>query len=573
MKKTIQIITTVTLIVAILFCSVWYLFVYDRDFTRDLLLTCARTSENHNQHALAAWFYDLAYTQSDNSDAVAVELAQQYKNSGNYTKAEFTLYNAISDGGGIDVYIALSKLYVEQDKLLDAVTMLGSVTDTQIKQQLDALRPVAPISTPDPGFYNQYISVTLNTSDETVYFSTDGEFPSTQSEPYSEPIMLVNGENTISALAVNDKGLVSTLSTVGYTVGGVIELVEFNDPAIEKEVRSLLGFKDDAEIYTSDLWTITEFTMPDGAEIYTDIKHLAFLKKLSISSGQASELSNISGLTNLTELSITNTAVSQDVLESIAKLPFLSKLTLSNCSLSGIAPLAAASGLSVLDLSNNAIRDISSISSMASLQELYLQHNAVTDLSAISEATALTILNVSHNSLTTLAPLASLTALTQLDANTNNLTELGNLNKLMSLTTLSLASNKLTGITQLSACSALTDLDISSNQLTNISSLSSLSGLTALNFSHNQVTDLPKWDTSCALVTIDGSYNHLSSVDALAGLEHLNVIKMDYNESIKSIDRLAECPMLLRVDVYGTSVTDVRKLKAQSIVVNYNPVQ
>ena len=171
MKKSIRIITTITLIVAILFLSVWYLFVYDRAFTRDMLLNCARSSESNGHHTMAAWFYDLAYAQSNNSDSVAIELCEQYKKSGNYTKAEYTLYNAISNGGGIDIYIALSKLYVEQDKLLDAVTMLDSIKDEKIKAELDAKRPVAPTATPAPGFYNQYISVSLNTSEETVDYS------------------------------------------------------------------------------------------------------------------------------------------------------------------------------------------------------------------------------------------------------------------------------------------------------------------------------------------------------------------------------------------------------------------
>ena len=572
MKKTIRIITAITLIVVILLCSVWYLFIYDRDFTRDMLLNCARSSESRGNHSLAAWFYDLAYAQSDNNDAVAIELAQQYKSSGNYTKAEFTLYNAISNGGGVDVYVALSKLYVEQDKLLDAVTMLNSVSNEQIKQQLDAMRPAAPTSTPEPGFYNQYISVTITVGDETVYFSTDGEYPSTQTDPYCEPITLSDGENTIIALAVNEKGLVSPLSTIGYTVGGVVELVEFSDPAIEKEIRNTLGITDNTEIYTNDLWTITEFAIPSDAKNYADIKHFAFLKKLTVTSGNAEELINISGLSNLTELSITETVVSQEVLGTIAKLPFLSKLTLSNCSLSGIAPLKNAKGLTMLNLNNNTIRTIDSISEMNALQELYMQHNALTDLSAIAGITSLTILDVSHNSITSLAPIAGLTALKEVDANTNAVTELIDLSKLSSLTKLSLASNKLTKIDQLEKCSDLTDLNVSSNQLTDINILSQLSKLATLDFSHNQVTELPAFDKTCALISIDGSYNKLSSLKALGGLEHLNIVKMDYNEAIRSVDTLANCPVLTEVNVYGTAVTDAKKLTSQSIVVNYNPV-
>ena len=43
-------------------------------------------------------FHDEAVNNGD--AAGAIELAEQYKSSGNFTKAEFTLSNAIADGGG-----------------------------------------------------------------------------------------------------------------------------------------------------------------------------------------------------------------------------------------------------------------------------------------------------------------------------------------------------------------------------------------------------------------------------------------------------------------------------------------
>ena len=573
MKKIIRILTAISLAVAILVFSAWYLFVYDRDFTRDVLLSCARGLESGGNHNAAAWFYNLAYAQSDNEDAVAVELAQQYQASGNFTKAEYTLYNAIANGGGADVYIALSKLYVAQDKLLDAVTMLGSITNEQIKQQLDAMRPAAPTATPDPGFYNQYISVTLQAENVTVYYSTDGQYPSTQAAPYANPIALSDGENTIQALAVSENGLVSPLAIYGYTVGGVIELVEFADPATEAEIRSMLGVSEEKALFTNDLWGITSFTVPETAKNYADIRHMAFLETLTIQSGASDQLSNLSGLSNLTELTITDTNVSQEVLKSIAALPKLQKLTLSGCNLTSIQPLENAAGITELDLSNNTIRNIGALSGMKKLEQLYLQHNAVTDLSALSGNTALTKANLSHNSITSLAGLSSLTALTWVDASANALTELGEIGKLTALTYLSVAGNQLKNIDGLASCTALTELDISTNALTDITSLSVLNNMRQFNFAHNEVTKLPKWSKNCALVTIDGSYNKLSSLDNLGGLEHLNVVNMDYNEEIKSVSSLSKCPMLLEVNVYGTKVTDVKALTSQSIVVNYNPVQ
>lgn len=573
MKKALRILLPIVLAVAIIACTAWYLFVYDRTFTRDMLLSCARYSESQGSHNTAAWFYNLAYAQSENSDAVAIELAQQYKSSGNYTKAEYTLYNAIADGAGVDVYVALSKIYVEQDKLLDAVNMLSSVTNEEIKTQLETMRPAAPTATPDPGFYSQYISVTLAAENGTIYYSHNGEYPSVDSEPYADAITLADGENTIYAIAVDEKGLVSPLSIFGFTVGGVIEEVNFADAAIEAEIRTLLGVNESTVLYTNDLWTITEFTVPEGAKSYADLKNLLFLEKLTIKNGVGDELSFISSLANLTALSITNTTVSQDTLTAIAVLPLLKTLTLSDCGLTSTTPLEKAVNITTLDLSNNAIRNIDALSAMTNLQEANLEYNALTSLSALSANTALTKLDVSTNSLTSLAPLSSLTALTWVDASTNSISDLGEIGKLTALSYLSMASNKLTDISQLSSCTAITDLNISSNSLADISSLSKLTGLMYLDFSYNEVTELPKFSTSCALVTINGSHNKLSSLQNLSGLENLNRVNMDYNTDIKSVDPLAKCPVLLEVNVYGTGVTDVTSLTNQCIVVNYNPVQ
>ena len=135
MKKTIRILLPVFLVLIIVASSCWYLFVYDREFTRDMLVSFARMSENQGNHGIATWFYNQAYSQAGDNDSVAIELAQQHKKSGNYTKAEYTLSNAIADGGGITLYIELCKIYVEQDKLLDAVNMLNKSFDFVCRQK------------------------------------------------------------------------------------------------------------------------------------------------------------------------------------------------------------------------------------------------------------------------------------------------------------------------------------------------------------------------------------------------------------------------------------------------------
>lgn len=572
MKKAIRIMIPILLVLAIILCTAWYLFIYDKEFTRDILLAGARHFEQQGNHTTAQWFYNLAYDQASDNDDVAIELSEQYKEHGNFTKAEYTLYKAIQDGGGANLYVALSKTYVEQDKLLDAVNLLNNATGV-VKDTLEAMRPAAPSVSPDPDFYNQFISVSLAAESGKLYANITGQYPSVATDLYSEPISLTEGENTIYAIAVSDDGLVSPLAIYGYTVGGVIEQITFADAAIEQQIRQLLSVNENTVLYSNDLWEIKEFTVPADAKDYTDLKHLSFLEKLTIHDGAAGQLFNLSGMSNLTHLEIINTTVSTEELAVIGSFSKLQTLTLNNCGLSTTQPLSGLTALTYLDLSNNTIRDISALEAMIDLQELYLQRNALTDLDALQACTLLTKLDISYNTVTTLSPVLVLSALDWLDASQNSITSLSGIERLANLQHLYVGYNKLTDISPVADCTKLVDLVVGSNQLTDISDLSALTTMMYIDFSHNQVTTLPAWPKSCKLVTIDGSYNLLTSVDALAGLESLNNVYMDYNAGLSSIEKLASCHVLIRVNVYGTKVTEVSALTDQSVIVNYDPTQ
>ena len=571
MKKAIRILIPLCLIIAILFCTAWYLLIYDRDFTRDILLSSARFFEEQGNHSVSLWLYDLAYRQAEHGDEVAIELAQQYVSNGNYTRAEYALTNAIAEGGGIDLYVALCRIYVEQDKLLDAVNFLNKVADPTIKAQLSQMRPAVPTVSSKPGFYNQYFSVAVTAETGTLYVTTDKEYPCLKEDRYISPVPLVAGENTLYALAVAPNGLVSELAIFGYTIGGVIEEVQFKDAAIEAQIRQQLGVAKDVVLFTNQLWDIKGFIVPEDSKDYSDLKYLTYLESLTISNGVAGELGFLSSLSNLTALQITDTALNTQELSAIGSLPKLKRLTLSGCNITTITGLSGATGITQLDLSNNIIGDLSALTGMQGLQTLNLQRNAIKDLSLLSALTSLTELDISNNAISDLTPLAGLSALTWLDASSNIITALPQTDNWKGLTYLDLGSNQLSDVSLLATCTKLTYLDISTNALTNIASVASLLKLQELNFAYNKVTALPKFSTNCALVTIDGSNNQLSSLDNLSGLKSLNNVFMDYNAKISSVKSLAKCPVLIQVHVFGTKVKDVKALTDQSIVVRYDP--
>ncbi len=571
MKRAIKIIVPLLLAIAILFSIGWYLFEYDPDFTRDVLLQQARRLEDSGNHSAAVWFYELAYNQSGDNDDVAIELAEKFKSIGNYTKAEYTLSKAIGDGGSVELYIALCKTFVEQDKLLDAVQMLDKVNNPEIKEQLNLLRPASPTASTESGFYSQYLSIELQAQEGTLYYSLSTDYPSIAKDAYTQAIPLSGGQTTIFALAVGENGLVSAPSIFSYTVGSVVEEVTFLDSAMEDAIRTQLQITEDRAIYSNELWGITEFSVPAGATILEDLKWIPYLQSLTIDSNVIDSLQALTSMQQLQTVTITDCAISRKDVQILAALPKLTRLTLSGCSLSTIADLEKATGLQYLDLSNNTIRDTSVLQGMTALQELYLAHNALVSLEDIATLTTLTALDVSYNSLATTAPLASLTALEKLSVSGNGLMNLEGVEALVNLQHFYAAHNSLVDVEVLGNCKKLEMLDISNNTLLNIDIIAELVKLRELNFSNNEVSALPAFSKDTPLFAIYGSYNQLTSLENLRGLSKLEYVYMDYNEGLKSISPLADCPALQVVNVYHTKVSSVSKLTDKGVVVNYDP--
>lgn len=571
MKKALRVIVPLVLVLAVIACSAWYLLVYDRDFTKEMLLGFARQLEESGKNETAAWVYDLAYFQSSHEDAIALELAEQYRSMGNYTKAEHTLYEAISQNPTAQLYTFLCKLYVEQDKLLDAVNLLDSIADAHIKAQLDASRPAAPIPSSEPGFYSQYITVTFDAGDADVYVNTAGEYPSTEKDAYADPVALPLGETVLFCLSVNEEGLVSQKGIYGYTIGGVIEKVTFTDPIIEAAVRQLVEADASAALFTNDLWSVKDFTVPEDATGYEDLALLTRLESLTMTNAPSGVLSELPAMEYLQQLHLTGCQLSSADMDAIGGIKTLTRLTLNGCGLSTIASLSELTALEYLDLGNNTLRNLSALTGMTALQELYLGSNAVTDLSAISGLKALTSLDVSYNSLTTLAPLSGLTGLSILDASNNQISSVAELTSLTALTELDISFNTIADVSAIKGCSKMEKLDISNNAVTDITMLDKMPQLHTLNVSNNQIPALPVFDPNCQLVTINASYNLLLNVDTLAGLPCLNTVNVDYNPELELLEPLDSCPVLIKVNAYGTKVTEVKFLTDKSVVVNYDP--
>lgn len=578
MKKAIKIIVPILLSAAIIASIGWYLFVYDTNFTKDHLLRIARSFEADGNPSMAIHFYNMAYEHSDGDPEVALELAELFRGSGNYTKAEYTLSKAIADGGGLELYKALCNLFVEQDKLLDAVNMLDSVSDSAIRMQLESMRPAAPVLSPEAGHYSDYINLSFQETEGSVFVSFAGGYPSVSNGSFTGSFTLPAGETKVRAVVLGKNGLVSPMVTFDYIVANVIEAVTLSDSAIDRAVREKLQVSDDHVLFSDELWKIVNLDIPSDAESLADLTKLPFLEEITIYEGAVTDLAPLESLKNLTKLTIIDTPVSSSDLAYVAGLSKLTELTLSGCGLSSIAPLASATGLTYLDLSFNTIGNLLPIAEMKKLNTVDVSHNAVTSLSVFSQLPALSELRASYNSITELESLSGCTSLATLNLTGNQLTNLNGIQNLTALRAFYGAFNQLTDISGLQACILLGELDISNNQITDITGLSTLTQLLNFNFSFNQVTQLPEFSKDCPLVSIKGSSNQLKSLGPLSGLKQLNFVYMDQNASLTTVAPLVDCYRLVEVHIYGTGITDVSVLTEpvdgmdRNITVFYSPI-
>ncbi|MBR6562217.1 MAG: leucine-rich repeat domain-containing protein, partial [Oscillospiraceae bacterium] len=116
------------------------------------------------------------------------------------------------------------------------------------------------------------------------------------------------------------------------------------------------------------------------------------LKRLVVNDNQITDLSPLSKLSNLQELTLGNQSSQSggnrfSDLRPLSGLTGLRKLLLDNCGVQDISPLAGLTGLRELYLSDNQISNISALAGMTKLETLSLDYTGIEDISALAGLT------------------------------------------------------------------------------------------------------------------------------------------------------------------------------------------
>ncbi len=574
MKKTLKLVVPLLLILALVATGYWFFFRYRLDITAGLLRNFANSQFNSGHYSMAIRCYSWANDLSPQNADQAMKLAEAYHRSGNYTKTEYVLVNAIHDApGDVRLYEALSKIYVEQDKLLDAQQLLDGVSDAEAKATLSAKRPSAPVLSPDADFYSEYISIELRQSDPdaTCYFTLNGTYPSQEADVYSGPVKLKGGQTTVCAVAVNGNGMVSALTRGDYTIAGVVEDVTFHDDALRSLAQTML-LRGDRTIRTDDLWDIEELTLPEGLMDTQDLRLFTGLKKLTGRDQGDLDYSFLAAMPGLNYLELDGCIVTDQTLQQIAACPNLEVLILHNCGLSNIAALDGIDSLRVLDLTENSIGSLYSLAKIGieSLEELYMGHNALTNLAELRNFPSLKILDLSFNAIANASGISSCPGLERLNLSHNRMTSVAPLSALVNLVWFDGSFNKVTDVDMMTPCAKLESFVMTDNELTNVDFLSGCGGIREVYIDNNDVTKVPAFQAGSPLETFSATHNFLDDLSGLADLKKLTMVNADYN-NIGDVSPLLECPALIQVNIYHTNVHDGGELAEKGVVVNFTP--
>lgn len=90
--------------------------------------------------------------------------------------------------------------------------------EESLKKKLLPYRIEKPEASISGGVYHYYVYPELTAPYGTIYYTLDGSTPTQDSKEYTEKIPLVEGDNLLTAVAVNEKGIVSEPLFVVYTL-------------------------------------------------------------------------------------------------------------------------------------------------------------------------------------------------------------------------------------------------------------------------------------------------------------------------------------------------------------------
>lgn len=326
----------------------------------------------------------------------------------------------------------------------------------------------------------------------------------------------------------------------------------------------------------------------------SDITPLAQLKKLRtlhLDNNDIKDFSPLYDLSELTMLTIGGIEVSQSQIKELkTRLPGcliyndeantdivevhlggktfksdVTKLDLSDCSITNLSALSVCTSLEELRLSGNYIRDIGPLLDIPKLRVLDLSNNMISDIRPLMSMTTLEHLNLAGNKISSITALSQLKQLKELVLNGNDIDGTQNLAKLSALKILGL---KDTGISdadleRLYNLKNLTVLALENNPDITESGVNQLKKkLPQCKVTHSEFEKkivLGGKEFSASTESVDASSLGISDISAATGFKSVRHLDLS-NNVISSVTALSSLKTLETLDLSDNNIGDVSPL-------------
>ncbi|MCV6636123.1 leucine-rich repeat domain-containing protein [Candidatus Albibeggiatoa sp. nov. NOAA] len=296
---------------------------------------------------------------------------------------------------------------------------------------------------------------------------------------------------------------------------------------------------------------------------FNNLTNLTYLELRGVNA--ISAFPDVSQLTALETLKVTDSAFGSGLHPSLTQLPSLKKVEITQSTFSaGTMPAFLSSQLQDLTLSGaNLSGDLSNLNLPLSLRTLVLDDNALTGtVINLNTWYNLTTLSLANNQIAGTVEGLNLSVLNSLDLSGNQLTQF-NQNILPALKTLNVADNQLSFINTAALSEQspkITNLDLSNNQLTELVTGLYLDNLDALSLQNNQFTGIAGSNGLKALTTLNLSGNQITDGVNILALNEVTPRLLDLDVSqngLASVHPNMSLPLLTHLNLEQNSLTQL----------------
>ena len=280
-----------------------------------------------------------------------------------------------------------------------------------------------------------------------------------------------------------------------------------------------------------------------------DLQYMVNLTRLTLSNNSITDLSPLEGLTLLEDLRLDGNDITDvSPLAGLTNLEYINLM--DNPNLSDLSPLAGLTNMTEFNYYNTAVQDLSFMEDWTKMEYLEISTTGETDLSVLSGLTNVKNLNFngSNNVITDLSFMENMTNLQEAyiggEFEDLDLTPLAGLTKLTTLQIYRNGGNSTAGgVTHLEALSGLTNLtELRLDTGDNITTLDPLANLTKL-----RALNLYNYGSN--------NYYALTDISGIAGLTDLTELRL-YLGDVKDLSPLEGLTKLQSLNLSGNFTTD-----------------